>query len=89
MALFKQSYPALAVKKRSLWDASPGDLSQPPCSKIGFGVVALHSLSAWVQPLLRVQGQCLSAQAGTFLIELMRQDMDHTVSVDFHAFQAL
>ena len=26
---------------------------------------------------------------GTFLIELMRQDMDHTVSVYFHAFQAL
>ena len=79
----------LAVEVASLWDASPGDLSQPPCSKIGFWVVALCSLSAWVQHLLREQGQCLSAQAGTFLIELMRQHMDHTVSVDFHAFQAL
>ena len=31
----------------------------------------------------------VSAQAGTFLIELLRQHMDHTVSVDFHAYQAL
>ena len=30
MALFKQSYPALAVRKLSLWVASPGDWSQPP-----------------------------------------------------------
>ena len=33
--------------------------------------------------------QCLSGQAGTFLTELLRQDMDHTVTVDYHAFQAL
>ena len=79
----------MAVRKLSLWVASPGDLSQPPWSKISLGVVALYSLSAWVQHLLREQGQCLSAQAGTFLIELMRQDLEHTVSVDFHAFQAL
>ena len=89
VAFFKQSYPALAVNKRSLWDASPGDLSQPHCSKIGFWVVALYSLTQHgCLHRLREQGQCLSAQAGTFLIELMRQDMDHTVSVDCHAFQA-
>ena len=60
---------ALAVNKRSLWDASPGDLSQPPCSKIGFWVVALYSLSQrGLQHLFREQGQCPIAQAGTLLI---------------------
>ena len=37
----------------ALWDASLGDLSQLPLSKIGLWVVALYSLTAWVQHLLR------------------------------------
>ena len=37
VALFKQSYPALAVRKRSLWDASPGDMSEPPFSDRSLG----------------------------------------------------
>ena len=37
VALFKQSYPALAVWKRSLWDASPGDTSEPPFNDRSLG----------------------------------------------------
>ena len=37
VALFKQSYPALAVRKLSLWVASPGDMSEPPFSDRSLG----------------------------------------------------
>ena len=37
VALFKQSYPALAVRKRSLWDASPEDTSEPPFNDRSLG----------------------------------------------------
>ena len=37
VALVKQSYPALAVRKLSLWVASPGDMSEPPFSDRSLG----------------------------------------------------
>ena len=37
VALFKQSYPALAVGKLSLWVASPGDMSELPFSDRSLG----------------------------------------------------
>ena len=45
VALFKQSYPALAVRKLSLWVASPGETSRPLPHLVGSWVAALRYLS--------------------------------------------
>ena len=48
VALFKQSYPALAVRKLCLWVASPGDTSEPPVSDRVLGSSPFgNSLPAW------------------------------------------